>query len=101
MTMPLVRRSANVPLIFALWSLTVLSLLPFMNLPCLLIGCVCSLISNGIAILLLFQPGFTNKLNGGLRLSLQGAVLLFGFYLILRHGITPAGMLESLSNCMH
>ena len=50
MTMPLVRRSANVPLILALWTLTLLSLIPFTNLPFLLIGCMSSLISNGLAV---------------------------------------------------
>ena len=101
MTMPLVRRSANVPLILALWTLTLLSLLPFTSLPFLLIGCMSSLISNGLAVLLLFQPGFTNRLNGGIRLALQGVILIVGCFLILRHGLTPTGMLESLLNRLH
>ena len=98
MTLTLVRSKANIPLIAALWSLTLFSLIPFASTLMLIAGCLCNLTANVIAIFLLFQPGFANRLNGGIRLILQVLTLLIGIFLFIKSGVTPFSILQSMKS---
>ena len=101
MTMTLVCNKANAPLIATLWTLTFLSLILFQSVPLMILGCLCNLFSNGIAVYLLFQPGFTNRVNGGIRLIIQALALLVGIALFLKSGLSPFSMMQSLQNQLH
>ena len=101
MSMTLVRNKTNAPLIATLWTLTFLSLILFQSVPLMILGCLCNLFSNGIAVYLLFQPSFTNRLNGGIRLVIQVIALLVGIVLFVKSGLSPFSMMQSLQNQLH
>ena len=88
-------------MIATLWTLTLLSLALYQSVPLMILGCLCNLSSNGIAVYLLFQPGFTNRINGGVRLILQALALLIGIVLFLKSGLSPFSMLQSMQNQLH
>jgi hypothetical protein len=94
MSLSVLRRSANRPLIAAVWLLTLTALIPFSTLPGLLFGGLLNLAANILAIVLICSPSIADRIHGGLRLGLQVAILVIGAILLVRSGATLDGLLH-------
>lgn len=94
MTQIAVSRASNRPLVATLWGLTLFALIPFPNLPLLLMGAAANLAANAIALCLLCSRSRPDRVHGFARLGLQVAILLFGAIAIARSGVSLQGFCQ-------
>jgi hypothetical protein len=102
MALSVVRRTANRPLIAAVWLFTLFALIPFHTLPGLLFSGLLNLLANALALVLVCSPARADRLHGWVRLGLQILTLIVGTIFLFRSGASLQGLYQfathSLSN---
>ena len=88
------RRTANRPLLAALWSLTLVALIPFPNLGLMLLGAAANLAANGMALYLLCSRSHVDRYHGAARLAFQVMILIAGIIALSRSGVSLEGFLR-------
>ena len=91
-------RTPNRLLTAALWTLTVIALVPFASMALILVGAASNLAANGIALYLLCSRSRVDRVHGAVRLALQLAILIFGAVALWRSGISPAGFFHFVTH---
>jgi len=94
MSITAVRQGLNRPAVYAVWSLTLIALIPISTIAYAVVAAVASLCANVLAIALLMSRSIPDRLHGGARLILQAAILAVGAVLIVRSGIGLEGLLH-------
>ena len=84
-------RTVNLPVVGALWGLTLFALIPFPNLAYLLLGAAANLAANAMALYLICSRSRVDRVHGFARLTIQGLVLIIGAVILFRSGVSIEG----------
>ena len=91
MSLSIMHRTTNRPVVAALWALTLFALIPFPNLACILLGAAANLTANGLALYLICSRSRTDRVHGFVRLSIQIIIVVAGVIALARSGVSLEG----------
>ena len=92
MSLTAFKQTVNRPVVSAVWILTIVALVPFSNLACLLVGAAASLTANSMALYLLCSRSRVDRIHGAARLAIQIVIVSVGAVAIARSGVGISGL---------